>query len=82
MTLRRHHHRIVLLLDMLAKGNEHLECFGNNPNRVVEELRKRFCPDVHDNAATEMVHKLIDQSIDNWTTTCYDRYQRICVGIL
>jgi phosphatidylinositol kinase/protein kinase (PI-3 family) len=81
MTLRRHHHRLVLLLEMIAKGNEHLDCFGGNPNRVVEDMRTRFFPDVNDSAAVEGVHRLIDESIDNWTTTCYDRYQRFVVGI-
>ena len=37
--------------------------------------------DLHDHAAVDLVHSLIDSSIDNWTTTCYDRYQRWCVGI-
>jgi hypothetical protein len=66
---------------MLAKGNEHLDCFNSNPTRVVEDMRLRFYPDLHDNGAIEMVHFLIDQSIDNWTTTCYDRYQRLFSGI-
>lgn len=81
MELRRHHHSIVLLLEMLSKGNEHLPCFGDNAQRVVDEFRLRFVPDVHDNAAAEHVHDLIDLATDNWTTTCYDRYQRCCVGV-
>ena len=40
-----------------------------------------MCVDLHDHAAVDLVHSLIDSSIDNWTTTCYDRYQRWCVGI-
>jgi phosphatidylinositol 4-kinase len=70
-----------MLLEMLAKGNEHLPCFGGNSSRAIDEMRRRFRPDMHDHAAVEFVHTLIDQSIDNWTTSCYDRYQRLCVGI-
>jgi len=28
------------------------------------------------------VNNLIDESLDHWTTTCYDRYQRSCQNIL
>ena len=41
LTLRRYHNRIILLLEMLAKGNEHLDCFGGDCNRVIEEMRQR-----------------------------------------
>jgi phosphatidylinositol kinase/protein kinase (PI-3 family) len=82
MQLRRHHHRIVLSLEMLAQGNEHLACFCDGKTKVLEQFRQRFKPDLNDQAALEFVHHLIDESIDNWTTTCYDKYQRCFVGIL
>jgi phosphatidylinositol 4-kinase len=81
MALRRHHRRIVLLLEMLARGNEHLPCFAGNPHRVIEDLRKRFRPELHDRAAMEFAHSLINASMDSWTTTCYDRYQKVAQGI-
>ena len=81
LELRRNHNRIVLLLEMLSHGNEHLPFFGGNPKRVVVELRRRFRLDLHDRDAAEFVHTLIETSAGNWTTTCYDRYQRCCVGI-
>jgi phosphatidylinositol kinase/protein kinase (PI-3 family) len=81
MELRKNSHRIVLLLEMLSKGNEHLPCFGGNPHKVLDDLRGRFQTELHDRAAMEHVHNLIDLAIDNWTTTCYDSYQRCCVGI-
>ena len=81
LELRRNHNRIVLLLEMLSHGNEHLPFFGGNPKRVVAELRRRFRLDLHDRDAAEFVHTLIETSAGNWTTTCYDRYQRCCVGI-
>ncbi len=81
MCLRRHHNSLVLLLEMIGNGNEHLPCFAGDHKRVIEDLRNRFRPDLHDRAAEEFVHSLIDEAADNWTTTCYDRYQRCCVGI-
>eukprot|EP00607_Mallomonas_marina_P006435 CAMPEP_0182426888 /NCGR_PEP_ID=MMETSP1167-20130531/13404_1 /TAXON_ID=2988 /ORGANISM="Mallomonas Sp, Strain CCMP3275" /LENGTH=878 /DNA_ID=CAMNT_0024608629 /DNA_START=749 /DNA_END=3385 /DNA_ORIENTATION=+ len=81
MELRKNNHRIVLLLEMLSKGNEHLPCFGGNPQRVMDELKSRFRSELHDRAAMEHVHGLVDLALDNWTTTCYDSYQRCCVGI-
>jgi len=81
MELRRHSHRIILLMEMTSKGNEHLPCFGGNSQRVLDDLRERFQNELHDRAVMEYVHSLIDLSIDNWTTTCYDSYQRCCVGI-
>ncbi len=82
MELRRHYHKVVLLLEMLSVGNEHLPFFLGNPQRTIELLRKRFRPDVHDQAAEEHVQQLINLATDNWTTTCYDRYQRCWVGVL
>jgi phosphatidylinositol 4-kinase len=81
LELRRNHNRIVLLLEMLSHGNEHLPFFAGNPKRVIGELRKRFRLDLNDRDAAEFVHTLIETSAGNWTTTCYDRYQRCCVGI-
>ena len=48
----------------------------------MSDLNLRFCADIHDNAAIEVVNSLIDSSIDNWTTTCYDKYQRWCSNVL
>lgn len=81
MELRKHHSRIVLLLEMISKGSEHLRCFDGDAKRVIDEMRQRFYPDIHDNAAAESVQKLIDDSLDNWTTNWYDKYQKCFVGV-
>jgi phosphatidylinositol kinase/protein kinase (PI-3 family) len=82
MLLRQHHHYIELMVEMLSNGNEGLHCFNNNPQHILDELRHRFRPDCSDREAIEYVHRLIDESGESWRTTCYDRYQRHCVGIL
>jgi phosphatidylinositol 4-kinase len=81
MELRKHHYRIALLLEMISVGNEHLPCFAGDPGRIIDEMRKRFVPHIHDQAAIGHVHVLINQSIDNWTTSCYDKYQKYFVGV-
>lgn len=66
---------------MAVQGNEYLPCFADNPAKVLEDLEKRFFPQMHDLAATDMVHQMIHASLDHWTTTVYDRYQTLCLGI-
>lgn len=81
MELRRHFERVILMMEMMSKGNENLPCFGGNPKKAFHEMRQRFFPDMNDIAATEAVNDLINQSLDNWTTRVYDGYQRCCQGI-
>jgi phosphatidylinositol kinase/protein kinase (PI-3 family) len=81
MALRTEHHRIVLMLEMLSRGSSHLPCFSGNTHKTLESLKDRFCTDLNDNAAVERVHYLINAATNNWTTTCYDRYQRCCTGV-
>ncbi len=82
LELRRHYQRILLFLETLSKGNEHLACFDGDPQRTIEDLKARFFPAMNDRAAEDMVHQLINRSIDHWTTNAYDHYQRLCQGIL
>lgn len=82
LELRRHYQRILLFLETLSKGNEHLACFDGDPQRTIEDLKARFYPAMNDRAAEDMVHQLINRSIDHWTTNAYDHYQRLCQGIL
>jgi hypothetical protein len=83
LALRRDHRYLVSTLDMIAHVASDIPCFPNNDaDRVVEEFRKRFVLDLSDQEAAMFMHELIDESIDSWTTTCFDRYERCCVGIL
>jgi phosphatidylinositol 4-kinase len=40
-----------------------------------------FKPDLPTSECQEFVHGLIDQSLGNWRTTYYDKYQRWWLGI-
>ncbi len=81
LELRRHYERILVLVEMMSKGNESLPCFNGDPTHAISEMKKRFYPNLHDIAAAGMVNDLINQSLDNWTTTVYDGYQKLCQGI-
>lgn len=82
LSLRKHCHEIILLVEMLQLGNEDLACFRGRPNDAIRELRQRFRLDLNDRACLEYVNALIDESLENWRTNWYDRYQRYCVGVL
>lgn len=82
IALRRHCMEIILLVEMLKKGNEELPCFRGRPDDAIRELRQRFRLDLNDRACVEYVNALIDESLENWRTNWYDRYQRYCVGVL
>lgn len=81
LELRRHYQRILLYLETISKGNEHLACFNHHPQAVIQEVCDRFYPQMNDHAAEHMIHRLIHQSLDHWTTNAYDQYQRLCQGI-
>jgi len=82
LELRKNCFKITLLVQMLIEGNEDLDCFRNQPHDAVQGLQERFRLDLNDRACLEYVNSLIDISLENWTTTCYDRYQRCCVGVM
>jgi len=80
--LRKNCFQITLLVQMLMEGNDDLDCFRGRPHDAVQGLQERFRLDLNDRACQEYVNTLIDNSIGNWTTTCYDRYQRWFTGVM
>jgi len=64
------------------EGNEDLACFRGKPDEAVMQLKERFRLDLNDNGIRKYVDSLIDESLENWRTRWYDRYQRFCVGVL
>jgi len=64
-----------------------MPCFsgpaGVGAGAAVEAMRNRFAMHLSSEAEVEaFVGQLIDQSIDNWRTRKYDRFQKIVSGIL
>jgi len=80
--LRKHCMELILLVEMLKLGNEDLNCFRCRPDDAIRGLRERFRLDLSDRACREYVNALVDESLENWRTNWYDRYQRYCVGVL
>ena len=82
LELRKNCYQITLLVEMLMEGNRDLNCFRGKPEVAVQELQERFCLDLNDRACLEFVNSLVDDSLENWRTTWYDRYQRCFVGVM
>ncbi|RLN52649.1 hypothetical protein BBJ29_004674 [Phytophthora kernoviae] len=82
LALRRNMDQIVLLVEMMLVGNDDLPCFAGGKKAVIEGLRARLKPGARTSTCQVFVNQLIDQSINNWRTRWYDKYQRACLGIL
>lgn len=67
---------------MLMEGNEDLACFRGQPEEAVRQMQQRFRLDLNDNGVRKYVDSLINESVENWRTRWYDRYQRFCVGVM
>ena len=83
LAARARYHQITLLVEMALAGSADLPCFTKHgPREAVRELTHRFRPDLRTHFdVARFVNTLVDDSLANWTTRCYDKYQRCCVGI-
>ena len=82
--LRRHQQKIWMLLEMMRTGSgASLPCFVGGEQAMLD-LRERFNPreEMSTSDCREYINRLIDESVDHWTTRWYDRYQRWCQNIL
>jgi len=81
LAARKYRERIILLAEMMLSGNGDLKCFVGGPRAVMAGLRARFHEHESDRACVALVHRLVDQSVDNWRTRWYDAYQRWAQGV-
>mmetsp|Transcript_1547 Transcript_1547/g.2000 ORF Transcript_1547/g.2000 Transcript_1547/m.2000 type:complete len:380 (+) Transcript_1547:751-1890(+) len=81
LAARKRREEIVLLVEMMRAGNEHLPCFKAGGEATVRALNERFQPQLSKTGCVEFVNDLIDTSMNHWRTRWYDRYQRCMVGI-
>jgi phosphatidylinositol kinase/protein kinase (PI-3 family) len=67
---------------MYCGHGKHLPCFENK-EFTIEALKSRFCPRPNMTKVDYMRHvdSLIEQSIDNWRTRWYDKFQYYFQGI-
>jgi phosphatidylinositol 4-kinase len=80
LELRRHADKLVALASILWKG-PHMPCFHTGIDSITQ-LRSRFYADKTEQECIQCVYTLIEESINNWRSNEYDRYQRITNGIL
>ncbi len=75
--------KILILVEMMYCGHGNkLPCFEKG-QVAIDELRSRFIPrpNMKKRDYIKHVDTLIGQSIDNWTTKWYDKYQYWVQGI-
>ena len=67
----KHHKEIVLLAQLMSVGSASA-CFAGGRRWVIDELRERFCPEYSKRKLRVRINNLIDQSMGNYTTHCYE----------
>lgn len=73
--------QIILMVDMMRTGaGSSLGCFSAG-EQTTKMLRERLMPGGRQ-SDREYINELIDESLDNWTTRCYDKFQYCCQNIL
>lgn len=77
----KHHREIILLAELMSMGDSASECFAGGRRWVIDELRDRFRPGETTRKLKVHINDIIDWSMGNYTTRCYDRYQRCVNGI-
>ena len=82
LAARKQAPKILALVKCTLEGaGRDLPCFTAG-RQTVEALRHRFQPQLGKRQCARFVDDLISNSLDHWTTTCYDRFQRCWLGIM
>jgi phosphatidylinositol 4-kinase len=80
---RKYRDQICQLVRIVGECNPKLPCFsGLGVEGAVNAMSDRFCVNLTEEACIERVVGLIDESVNNWRTSSYDRYQLISNGIM
>ena len=75
--------QIILMVEMMRTGStSNLGCFIGG-EQATTSLRERLLPKqkMSESDCKEYINELIDISLDNWSTKCYDRFQYCCQNI-
>lgn len=75
--------QVILMVEMMRSGTgSNLGCFIGGESAITE-LRERLLPKakMSEGDCKEYINDLIDISLDNWSTKCYDRFQYCCQNI-
>ena len=83
LAINKHREKIIILVEMMWCGNKrNLDCFEKG-QETIDNLRARLAPKDCNNKIDiiKFVDNLIRQSVNNWRTKWYDRFQYIFQGI-
>lgn len=82
--LQKNADKIIVLVEMMAMGQQDLPCFAGGMEQIVKDLKHRLFPTgniMTSQRCREFIDDLVYQSQDNWRTLMYDRIQYCCQGI-
>ncbi|KAK2196748.1 bifunctional Phosphatidylinositol 3--4-kinase [Babesia duncani] len=77
---RKYVDRIVLLVEMMTTANK-MPCFVAGTTYTIEALRDRFMLHQSEQTCIDRINGMIDESVNNFRTIQYDKYQRLTNGI-
>ncbi|KAF6002176.1 Phosphatidylinositol 4-kinase beta [Cyanidiococcus yangmingshanensis] len=80
LACRKHYEKLMTLIEIMLEGTR-LPCMAGGM-AVVDGLRQRLMLSLPERECIRAVLDLIDESIDNWRTRQYDRFQFYSNGIL
>lgn len=83
IALKEKAEQIILMVEMMRTGSgASLGCFSGG-EEATKELRRRLIPRerMSEGDSKHYINELIDESLDNWSTRCYDRFQYCCQNI-
>lgn len=81
MALRRQHERILLLVEIMQRGNSRLPCFEAG-EACAQALRQRLQLGLTEPQVRQFVERMVTSSAYNVFTKLYDSYQYYTNGIL
>jgi len=81
LALQAHMDTFLTLVDITCRGSS-FKCFaGRGPEKIVQELRARFCPDLTKEQTVAFALDLIKQATQSYGTKQYDYFQYLSQGI-
>lgn len=75
--------QINLMIEMMRTGSgASLGCFSGG-EQATAGIQQRLLPRerMNDGDCKQYINDLIDVSLDNWSTRCYDKFQYCCQNI-
>ena len=83
MALKEKAEQIILMVEMMRTGSgASLGCFIGG-EQTTKDLRLRLLPreQMSERDCKMHINELIDESLNNWSTRCYDKFQYCCQNI-